>query len=50
MNNILEKLCDGVHLSKDEINSFFSKLMSGNIDASLASSILIALKIKKLHC
>ena len=47
MNNILEKLCDGVHLSKDEINSFFSKLMSGNIDASLASSILIALKIKK---
>ena len=47
MNKILEKLCDGVHLSKDEINSFFSKLMSGNIDASLASSILIALKIKK---
>ena len=47
MNNILEKLCDSVHLSKDEINSFFSKLMSGNIDASLASSILIALKIKK---
>ena len=47
MNKILEKLCDGVHLNKDEINSFFSKLMSGNIDASLASSILIALKIKK---
>ena len=47
MNKILEKLCDGIDLDKDEINSFFSELMSGEIDASLASSILIALKIKK---
>tara|TARA_B100000941_G_scaffold43237_1_gene26416 strand:- start:56 stop:1057 length:1002 start_codon:yes stop_codon:yes gene_type:complete len=47
MNKILEKLCDGIDLDNDEINSFFSKLMSGDIDPSLASSILIALKIKK---
>ena len=26
MNKILEKLCDGVHLNKDEINSFFLNL------------------------
>ena len=29
MNKILEKLCDGIDLDKDEINSFFYELMSG---------------------
>ena len=44
---ILEKLCNKQNLSEEEVNYFFSELMSGNLDPLYASAILIALKIKK---
>ena len=44
---ILEKLCNKENLIEDEVNYFFSELMSGNLDPLYASAILIALKIKK---
>ena len=47
MKQILEKLCDKQDLNQSEINDFFSKLMTAEIDPIMASSILIALKIKK---
>jgi len=44
---ILEKLCNKENLIEEEVNYFFSELMSGNLDPLYASAILIALKIKK---
>ena len=47
INNILEKLCDGVDLSEAEIDSFFSLMMEGSLSDTHAASFLTALKIKK---
>ena len=44
---ILDKLCNLNDLSEDEVNFFFSELMSGNLSEGISAAILVALKIKK---
>ena len=47
INNILEKLCEGIDLSEVEIDSIFSLMMEGSLSDTQAASFLTALKIKK---
>ena len=47
INNIIEKLCEGIDLSEVEIDSIFSLMMEGSLSDTQAASFLTALKIKK---
>ena len=47
INNILEKLCEGIDLSEVEIDSIFTLMMEGSLSDTQAASFLTALKIKK---
>jgi len=47
INSILEKICQGYDLQKEEIDLIFSLMMKGEISDIYSSSFLTALKIKK---
>lgn len=46
MTNILQTLVDGNHLSQSEAETFFTQVITGEVEPALLAAVLTALKIK----